>query len=74
MEEEVEPQQPWLIVAPGVIVRESEYEERFAGLDLAALQERMGNDLFVAFVRSLGTISGSGDLDVEAISQIPDIR
>lgn len=74
IEERRLPPEGWVIVAPGIMVRTGEYQERFASLDLASLRRRMSSALFAAFIRHLGTVTGRPDLDVEEISQIPEIR
>lgn len=61
-----------VIVAPGVIVSASEYQERYGGIDLEALRRRMAPAVFKAFVRYIGSVRGREDLDVDAISGIPD--
>ena len=61
-----------VIVAPGVIVSASEYQERYGGIDLEALRRRMAPAVYKAFVRYIGSVRGREDLDVDAISDIPD--
>ena len=72
--EEKPPPPSWASVAPGVIVRASEYEERYGGLDLQGLRKRMAPAVFKAFVRHIGTVPGRPDLDVDEISTIPEVR
>ena len=65
VEERVEPaDDPWRIVAPGIVVRASEYEARFAHLDLETLKNRLAPEVFRAFVRHAGAIKGPEDVDV----------
>ena len=54
----------WRVVAPGMIVRPSEYESRYGFLDLPSLRERMKPPVFLAFVRSIGIIDAIPDTDV----------
>jgi hypothetical protein len=58
--EEVRPPlaNPWHLVAPGVVVRESEFEARYGFLDLDTLRHRMRPEVFQAFVRHIGAIEG----------------
>ena len=67
----------WLgavVVAPGIMVRADEFEERYGGIDLQGLKARMTPALFKAFVRHIGSIPGRPDLDVDEISAIPEVR
>lgn len=65
VEEQREPaDDPWRIVAPGLAVRASEYETRFAHLDLETLKNRLTPEVFRAFVRHAGAIRGPDDVDV----------
>jgi hypothetical protein len=62
------------VVAPGILVRGDEFEERYGGIDLEGLRGRMTPALFKAFVRHIGSIPGRPDLDVDKISAIPEAR
>jgi len=67
----------WLgavVVAPGILVRGDEFEERYGGIDLEELRSRMTPALFKAFVRHIGSVPGRPDLDVDEISAIPEFR
>lgn len=64
----------WTIVAPGIMMRTNEYQERFSGIDLDSFKQKMDPKLFAAFVRHLGTVSGRDDLDIDELSQIPEVR
>lgn len=68
------PPATWVTVAPGIIVRAAEYEERYAGIDLEGLRARMTPTLFEAFVRHIGSIPGRPDLDVDEMAAIPEDR
>jgi hypothetical protein len=59
-----------ITVAPGIIVRADDYEERYAGIDLQGLRARMTPEVFQAFVRYIGSVPGRGNLDVDLISDI----
>jgi hypothetical protein len=53
-----------IVVAPGIAVQASEYEERYVGIDLKYYREHMSPELFRAFVRRIGSIKGRPDLDI----------
>jgi hypothetical protein len=59
-----------ITVAPGIIVRALDYEERYAGIDLEGLRARMTPQVFHAFVRYIGSVPGRENLDVDLISDI----
>lgn len=61
------PSDPWRIIAPGVAVRASEYDVRYAHLDLEALRARLAPEVFRAFVRHIGIIRGPEDMDVDQL-------
>jgi hypothetical protein len=63
-----------VVVAPGILVRADEFEERYGGIDLQGLRARMAPAVFKAFVRHIGSIPGRPDLDVDEISAIPEVR
>ena len=80
-EESVEEREPLattrlraVLVAPGIMVRPDEFEERYGGIDLQGLKARMTPAIFKAFVRHIGSIPGRPDLDVDEISTIPEAR
>jgi hypothetical protein len=80
-EESVEEREPLattrvraVLVAPGIMVRADEFEERYGGIDLQGLKARMTPAIFKAFVRHIGSIPGRPDLDVDEISAIPEVR
>jgi hypothetical protein len=80
-EESVEEREPLattrvraVLVAPGIMVRADEFEERYGGIDLEGLKGRMTPAVFKAFVRHIGSVPGRPDLDVDRISAIPDVR
>jgi len=61
-----------VVIAPGIMVRAEEYEERYGGIDLDGLKRRMTPAVFNAFVRHVGVIPGRPDLDVSRIVEIPE--
>jgi|APFre7841882654_1041346.scaffolds.fasta_scaffold04800_4 hypothetical protein len=61
-----------VVVAPGIIVRASEYEERFGGIELDQYRKRMSPEVFKVFVRHIGSIPGRSTLDVSTITTIPE--
>jgi hypothetical protein len=61
-----------VLVAPNVSVRFEEYEQRYGGIDLEQLRQRMAPELYKAFVRHIGSIPGDPDLDINEITNIPE--
>jgi len=61
-----------VVVAPGIMVSAAEYQERYGGIDLEGLRQRMNPAVYKAFVRFIGSIPGREDLDVTIISDIPE--
>ena len=59
----------WRIVAPGVLVRSSEYERRYGQLDLAYYQAQMSPAAFAAYVRFIGLIEGPPNVDVNQLME-----
>jgi len=55
---------PLIVVASGIAVQAGEYEERFGSIDLKYYREHMSPDMFRAFVRHIGSISGRTDLNI----------
>ena len=53
-----------ILVAPGIAVQTSEYEERYGAIDLGYYREHMSPELFRAFVRRIGSVKGRTDLDI----------
>jgi hypothetical protein len=64
----------WVMLVPGMAVRTDEYEERFGGVDLDRLRTRMTPELFAAFVRQVGTVTGRADMDVTDFADSPEDR
>jgi hypothetical protein len=62
-----------ILVAPGIAVQASEYEERFGGIDLEYYREHMSPELFKAFVRHIGSIKGRPDLNISEFVDTPEI-
>jgi hypothetical protein len=67
------PADPWRIVAPGVIVRDTEYQVRYAPLGLSDLGQRMSPDVFSAYVRHVGAIEGYDNVDVNELVRDRDV-
>lgn len=59
-------------VTPGQIVDEAEYHRRYSGIDLEYFRKNMPANRFEVFVRYLGLIPGSTDLDVTESSRLPE--
>lgn len=57
----------WKIIAPGIIVRSSEFDARYGFLDLPSLRQRMTPQIFRAFVRHIGAIEGPERVDVNEL-------
>ena len=53
-----------ILVAPGIIVGNKEYEERFGNIDLEYYRKNMPPELFRVFVRHAGSIPGKPKVDV----------
>ena len=65
-------EEPWIKVAPDFYVKKSEYQRRFAEVDLDYYRQRMTPKLFTAFVRHMGVVPGSPGLDVVELTTLPD--
>ena len=66
-------EEPWIKVAPDFYVKKSEYQRRFAEVDLDYYRQRMTPKLFTAFVRHMGVVPGSPGLDVVELTTLPDL-
>ncbi len=53
-----------IVVASGIAVQAGEYEERFGSIYLEYYREHMSPEMFKAFVRHIGSISGRTDLNI----------
>jgi hypothetical protein len=53
-----------IVVANGIAVKASEYEERYSKIELEYFREHMSTEMFKAFVRHIGSIRGRTDLNV----------
>jgi hypothetical protein len=73
IEEKYPTSDPWRIVAPGVIVRTTEYQERYAPLELSDLRQRMSPDMFSAYVRHIGSIVGRSMVDANELIHDRDV-
>jgi hypothetical protein len=70
--EEVE-RPPLIVVAPGIALQATEYEERYGSIDLKYYREHMSPELFRAFVRRIGSIKGRPDLNIGEFVDSPEI-
>ena len=61
-----------LLVAPGVMVSDDEYKQRYDGINLQQFRQQMPPSLFKVFVRHIGSIRGHANLDVNEITTIPE--
>ncbi|MBC8275208.1 MAG: hypothetical protein H8E40_09610 [Chloroflexi bacterium] len=61
-----------VVVAPGIVVGSEEYRERYGGIDLEQYRQQMSPELFKAFVRHIGRIPGTRDLDLGDIVTTPE--
>lgn len=53
-----------ILVAPGILLGNKEYEERFGNIDLEYYRKQMPPELFKVFVRHTGSIPGKPKVDV----------
>ncbi len=53
-----------ILVAPGILLGNKEYEERFGNIDLEYYRKQMSPELFKVFVRHTGSIPGKPKVDV----------
>ena len=53
-----------ILVAPGILLGNKEYEERFGNIDLEYYRKNMSPELFRVFVRHAGSIPGQHKVDV----------
>lgn len=60
-----------VVVAPGIMMRADEHEQRYGGIDLEDFRCRMTPDMFKAFVRHIGSIPGRPGLDINEIATMP---
>lgn len=57
------------LVAPGFLIPEAEYAERFADLPLEQYRIRMRPEVFDVFVRFTGLVAGAPNLDVVSLTE-----
>jgi hypothetical protein len=57
----------WRLVAPGMILRAQEYEDRYGGVALDDLRVRMEPGLFNTYVRYIGILAGQDGVDVNQL-------
>ena len=56
-----------IVVAPGIVVGNDEYKKRYGDIDLEQYKQQMSPELFEAFVRHIGRIPGTLDLNLSDI-------
>ena len=61
-----------MVVAPGIVVGGEEYQQRYGGIDLEQYRQQMSPELFKAFVRHIGRIPGTPDLELGDIVTTPE--
>ncbi len=61
-----------VVVAPGIVVGSDEYKQRYSSIDLEQYRQQMSPELFKAFVRHIGRIPGTPDLDLGDIVATPE--
>lgn len=61
-----------VVVAPGIVVGSEEYKQRYGSIDLEQYRQQMSPELFKAFVRHIGRIPGTPDLDLGDIVTTPE--
>lgn len=61
-----------IVVAPGIVVGGEEYKQRYGSIDLEQYRQQMSPELFKAFVRHIGRIPGTPDLDLGDIVTTPE--
>ena len=61
-----------VVVAPGIVVGSDEYEQRYSGIDVEQYRQQMSPELFKAFVRYIGFIPGTPDLELGDIVSTPE--
>ena len=61
-----------VVVAPGIVVESEEYKQRYGSIDLEQYRQQMSPELFKAFVRHIGRIPGTPDLDLGDIVTTPE--
>ena len=61
-----------VVVAPGIVVGSEEYKQRYGSIDLEQYRQQMSPELFKAFVRHIGRIPGTPDLNLGDIVTTPE--
>lgn len=61
-----------VVVAPGIVVGSEEYKQRYGSIDLEKYRQQMSPELFKAFVRHIGRIPGTPDLNLGDIVATPE--
>lgn len=63
---------PHILVAPGMLIPGDEYKRRFGTVDLEEYRRKMTPELFLVFVRHVGSIPGISKLDIEKLVSNPE--
>jgi len=61
-----------VVVAPSIVVGNEEYKQRYGDIDLEQYRNQMSPELFKAFVRHIGRIPGTPDLNLGDIVTTPE--
>jgi hypothetical protein len=61
-----------ILVAPGIVVGIDEYKQRYGDIDLEKFRQEMSPELFKVFVRHIGRIPGTTDLNLGDIITTPE--
>ena len=61
-----------VLVAPGIVVDHNEYKQRYGCIDLEQYKQQMSPELFKAFIRHIGCIPGTSNLDLKDIVNTPE--
>lgn len=61
-----------VLVAPGILVDHNEYKQRYGCIDLEQYKQQMSSELFKVFIRHIGCIPGTSNLDLKDIVNTPE--
>lgn len=57
-----------ILLAPGIVVSNSEYQERFRDIEVERYKKEMSPEIFKVFVRHIGAIHGTSKLDISELT------
>ncbi len=60
-----------IAVAPGIAVETDEYQKRYGSVDLEEYRQQMPPELFKVFVRHIGRVPGTTDLNLGDVVSTP---